>query len=165
MSNYNFSVTLDGLNNINANDIDTDNIVTDYLTVNKNSSVPLVTPYTTNSNQIASCAFVQNALTTNLANYALLNPVTPQTFTGENVFDILKANTPSINTNSSRVATTAYVKDNLLLYALLGSANTFTANNRFTSNSANLSITLQKYRCANIFWWNVYCKCKWTIQC
>ncbi len=35
MSNYNFTVTLDGLNNINANDIDTDNIVTDYLTVIK----------------------------------------------------------------------------------------------------------------------------------
>ena len=30
MSNYNSTVTLDGLNNINANDIDTDNIVTDY---------------------------------------------------------------------------------------------------------------------------------------
>ena len=39
MSNYNFTVTLDGLNNINANDINTDNIVTDYLTVNINSSV------------------------------------------------------------------------------------------------------------------------------
>ena len=44
MSNYNFTVTLDGLNNINANDINTDNIVTDYLTVNINRSVPLVTP-------------------------------------------------------------------------------------------------------------------------
>ena len=44
MSNYNFIVTLDGLNNVNANDINTDNIVTDYLTVTKNSSVPLVTP-------------------------------------------------------------------------------------------------------------------------
>ena len=109
MSNYNFTVTLDGLNNIDANDIETDNIVTDYLTVNKNSSVPLVTPYTANTNQIASCAFVQDAFINNLANYALLNPVTPQTFTGENIFDILKANTPSINTNSSRVATTAFV--------------------------------------------------------
>ena len=61
MSNYNFIVTLDGLNNVNANDINTDNIVTDYLTVVKNSSVPLVTPYTSNTNQIASCAFVQDA--------------------------------------------------------------------------------------------------------
>jgi len=144
MSNYNFSVTLDGLNNVNANDIETDNIVTDYLTVNKNNSVPLVTPDTANTNQIASCAFVQDAFINNLANYALLNPVTPQTFTGENVFlDILRANTPSINTNSSRVATTAYVKDNLLLYALLNSANIFTANNRFTNNSATFPITLQ----------------------
>ena len=45
MSNYSFSNTLDGLNNIDANDINTDNISTDYLTVNINSSVPLVTPY------------------------------------------------------------------------------------------------------------------------
>jgi len=128
MSNYNFSVTLDGLNNINANDIDTDNIVTDYLTVNKNSSVPLVTPYTTNSNQIASCAFVQNALTTNLANYALLNPATPQTFTGSQNFP-----TQATTNNTTLVATTAYVKNNLLNYALLGSANTFTANNTFNA--------------------------------
>ena len=35
MSNYNFSVTLDGLNNVNANDINTYNIVTDYIKVNK----------------------------------------------------------------------------------------------------------------------------------
>ena len=39
MANYSFSNTLDGLNNIDANGINTD-----YLTVNKNSSVPLVTP-------------------------------------------------------------------------------------------------------------------------
>ena len=86
MSNYNFTVTLDGLNNINANDIDTDNIITDYLTVNINSSVPLVTPYTTNSNQIASCAFVQDAFINNLIGYALLNPPTTQTFTGSQNF-------------------------------------------------------------------------------
>jgi hypothetical protein len=131
MSNYNFSNTLDGLNNIDANDINTDNIVTDYLTVNINSAVPLVTPSTTNSNQIASCAFVQNALISNLANYALLNPPTPQTFTGTNTFDVLNASTPETANNSIRVATTAYVKSNLLSYALLGSDNTFTANNNF----------------------------------
>jgi hypothetical protein len=82
MSNYSFSNTLDGLNNIDANDINTDNISTDYLTVNKNSSVPLVTPYDTSSNQIASCAFVQDAFTNNLLDYAKLNPTSPQTFTG-----------------------------------------------------------------------------------
>ena len=84
MSNYSFSSTLDGLNNISANDIDTDNIVTDYLTVNINSSVPLVTPYTTNTNQIASCAIVQDAFTNNLSNYVTLN--TTQTITGNKTF-------------------------------------------------------------------------------
>ena len=85
MSNYSFSNTLDGLNNIDANQIDTDNINTDYLTVNINSSVPLVTPYTTNSNQIASCAFVQDAFTNNLSNYVTLN--TTQTITGNKTFN------------------------------------------------------------------------------
>lgn len=84
MSNYSFSNTLDGLNNIEANDVNTDNIVTDYLTVNINSAVPLVTPSTTSSNQIASCAFVQNALTANLSNYVTLNTV--QTITANKTF-------------------------------------------------------------------------------
>ena len=84
MSNYNFNVTLDGLNNVNANDINTDNIVTDYLTVTKNSSVPLVTPYTSNTNQIASCAFVQDAFINQLLNYVTLNTV--QTITAQKTF-------------------------------------------------------------------------------
>jgi hypothetical protein len=84
MSNYSFSNTLDGLNNIESNDINTDNISADYLTVNINSSVPLVTPYTTNSNQIASCAFVQDAFTNNLSNYVTLN--TTQTISGDKTF-------------------------------------------------------------------------------
>ena len=134
MSNYNFNVTLDGLNNVNANDINTDNIVTDYLTVVKNSSVPLVTPYTSNTNQIASCAFVQDAFLNNLLNYALLNPLTPQTFTGTNIFGILQANTPSTNANSVRVATTAYVKNNLLNYVTLNTTQTITAEKTFTAN-------------------------------
>lgn len=134
MSNYNFSVTLDGLNNVNANDIETDNIVTDYLTVNKNSSVPLVTPYTANTNQIASCAFVQDAFINNLANYALLNPVTPQTFTGSQNFP-----TQLTTDNSTLVATTAYVKSNLLNYALLGSNNTFTGINTFTTQAVRFN--------------------------
>jgi len=127
MSNFSFSNTLDGLNNINANDINTDNIVTDYLTVNINSSVPLVTPYTTNSNQIASCAFVQDAFANNLLGYALLNPTSPQTFTGDNNFP-----TQSTANNSTLVATTAFIKNQG--YALLGSANTFTGTNTFNNN-------------------------------
>jgi hypothetical protein len=83
MSNYNFVSTLDGLNNINADGVNSDNISTDYLTVNIDSSVPLVTPYTSNTNQIASTAFVQSALNNiNLSGYALLNPPLPQLFIG-----------------------------------------------------------------------------------
>lgn len=85
MSNYNFSNTLDGLNNIESTNVDSDNINTDYLTVNINSSVPLITPHTTSSNQIASCAFVQNAFTNNLNNYVTLN--TAQTITGNKTFN------------------------------------------------------------------------------
>ena len=85
MSNYSFANTLDGLNNIESNNINTDNISTDYLTVNINSSVPLVTPSTTNSNQIASCAFVQSAFINNLSNYVTLN--TAQTITGNKTFN------------------------------------------------------------------------------
>ena len=144
MSNYNFIVTLDGLNNVNANDINTDNIVTDYLTVVKNSSVPLVTPYTSNTNQIASCAFVQDAFLNNLLNYALLHPLTPQTFTGTNIFGTLQASTPSINTNSVRVATTAYVKNNLLNYGLLNpiTPQTFTGSHNFPTQLITDNSTL-----------------------
>ena len=86
MSNYNFNVTLDGLNNVNANDINTDNIVTDYLTVTKNSSVPLVTPYTSNTNQIASCAFVQDAFINQLLNYVTLDST--QTIAASKTFNV-----------------------------------------------------------------------------
>ena len=143
MSNYNFSNTLDGLNNIEANDINTDNIATDYLTVNINSSVPLITPSTTSSNQIASCAFVQNALISNLLNYALLNPIT-QTFTGINIFGTLQAATPNTSANSVRVATTAYVKSNLLNYGLLNPATpqTFTGSNNFPTQLITDNSTL-----------------------
>ena len=140
MSNYNFSVTLDGLNNINANDIDTDNIVTDYLTVNKNSSVPLVTPYTTNSNQIASCAFVQDAFTNNLLSYAKLNPSPSQTFTGSNIFP-----TQTKTDNSTLVATTAYVKNNLLDYVTLNTDQTITANKTFNGNMTLNNLFVSNY--------------------
>ena len=114
MSNFSFSNTLDGLNNIESNNVDSDNISTDYLTVNINSSVPLVTPYTTNSNQIASCAFVQDAFTNNLLGYAKL--ARPQTFTGSQNFP-----TQATSNNSTLVATTAYVKNQG--YAILNANN------------------------------------------
>jgi len=145
MSNFSFSNTLDGLNNINANDINTDNIVTDYLTVNINSSVPLVTPYTTNSNQIASCAFVQDAFANNLIGYALLNPTSAQTFTGSHNFP-----TQATANNSTLVATTAFVKNQG--YAILNANNTFTATNTFngTINKNNTTFDYSDYRFVSV---------------
>lgn len=61
MSNYNFSPTLDGLNQIDSNNINTDTIICDYLTVDINSSVPTLSS-STNTNQIASTAFVQSVV-------------------------------------------------------------------------------------------------------
>jgi hypothetical protein len=61
MSNYNFSPTLDGLNQIDSNNINTDTIICDYLTVDINSSVPTL-PSNTNTNQIASTSFVQSVV-------------------------------------------------------------------------------------------------------
>lgn len=61
MSNYNFAPTLDGLNNVDGNSINSNTVITDYLTVNLSSSVPTLPP-TTNNNSIASTAFVTNAV-------------------------------------------------------------------------------------------------------
>lgn len=61
MSNYNFSPTLDGLNQIDSNNINTDTIICDYLTVDINSAVPTLAS-STNTNQIASTAFVQSVV-------------------------------------------------------------------------------------------------------
>lgn len=141
MSNFSFSNTLDGLNNINANDLDTDNIVTDYLTVNINSSVPLVTPHTANTNQIASCAFVQDAFTNNLLDYAKLNPTSPQTFTGSNNFP-----TQATSDNSTLAATTAFVKNQGYGKLTLASGSTLQSwfgANQFSSNGLNLPISLK----------------------
>lgn len=157
MSNYNFVSTLDGLNNINADDVNSDNITTDYLTVNINSSVPLVTPHTANTNQIASCAFVQNAFINNLLDYAKLNPSPSQTFTGSNIFP-----TQTKTDNSTLVATTAYVKNNLLDYVTLASVQTITGNkilngtttlnNLFVSNYVDLTLTTYE----NQFYGDIY---------
>ena len=51
---------------------------------------------------------------------------------------------PLTASNNNEIASTAFVKTNLLNYALLNSNNTFTGtNNRFTSNGSNLPVSLQ----------------------
>lgn len=83
MSNYNFSPTLDGLNNVDSSNVNSNTIITDYLTVDIGSSVPTL-PNGTNNNQIASTAFVQDAVTTVGSGYVTLNTV--QTITSEKTF-------------------------------------------------------------------------------
>ena len=108
-----------------------DGNLTDVNTVDANSmnSTILTTttqPTGTSDNTVATTAFVNN----NLLAYALLNPTTPQTFTGSHNFP-----TQINSNNSTLVATTAYVKNQnyitlsaLTPYALLAGPQTFTGN-------------------------------------
>ena len=83
MSNYNFAPTLDGLNNIDGNNINSNTLITDYLTVNLASSVPTVAP-ATNDNTIASTAYVTTAISNSGSNYVDLTST--QNITGEKTF-------------------------------------------------------------------------------
>jgi len=82
-SNYGFSPTLDGLNNIDADSSTTTNIICDTITVNTSSTVPtrIAGDSTTN---IANTQFVSNAVTTAGANYVDLTST--QTITGAKTF-------------------------------------------------------------------------------
>jgi microcystin-dependent protein len=83
MSNYNFAPTLDGLNNIDGNNINSNTLITDYLTVNLASSVPTVAP-ATNDNSIASTAYVTTAISNSGSNYVDLTSI--QNIIGEKTF-------------------------------------------------------------------------------
>ena len=100
-----------------------------------------------NSTKIATTAFVknQNYITgSSLTPYALLAPVTTQTFSGTNTFGVLNANTPTVATNSTRVATTAYVKSNLLNYGLLtNTTQTWNGTNVFTNVAPSAPIQIK----------------------
>ena len=82
-SNYGFSPTLDGLNNIDADSSTTTNIICDTITVNTSSTVPtrIAGDSTTN---IANTQFVSNAVATAGANYVDLTST--QTITGAKTF-------------------------------------------------------------------------------
>ena len=108
MSNYNFSPTLDGLNQIDSNNINTNTIITDYLTVNINSSVPTL-PSNTNTNQIASTSFVQSVVSAIpvITNYVTTD--TTQTLTtGIKTFSNLPESSATPISNNQLV-TKAYV--------------------------------------------------------
>jgi hypothetical protein len=94
-----------------------------------------VTELTTdNSNKYASTAYVQNQgylTSTSLTGYAQL--AATQTFSGLNTFlQTVTGVTENTNNNSTRLASTAYVKNNLLNYVLLTGNNILTGLNSFT---------------------------------
>jgi hypothetical protein len=121
-SNYGFSPTLDGLNNIDADSSTTTNIICDTIQVNTSSSVPtrIAGDNTTN---IANTAFVTNAVSTAGANY--VDKTTTQTISGQKTFS--NANTfitgnlvaPTIKTTSgtSMSLTTTGFSDNISITA------------------------------------------------
>lgn len=95
MSNFNFSPTLNGLNNLDSNNVNTDTIITDYLTIDKGSSVPTL-PNGTNNNEIASTAFVQNSISSVGGSYVDLTST--QNITGTKTFiDVNVSSTLEVN--------------------------------------------------------------------
>jgi len=93
LSNINsFTRSMNGLNNINANSIDTSNLVVDTLTINTSGTTPTLVS-TDNSNKIASTAFVQSAISGAGTNYVTLN--TNQTITSTKTYT-LNQNIPII---------------------------------------------------------------------
>jgi hypothetical protein len=82
-SNYGFQPTLDGLNNIDANTLNTEDLVVDRLAINIEGTAPTVIS-TSNDNHIATTAFVNNAISGIGSNYVNLNGT--QTITGDKTF-------------------------------------------------------------------------------
>lgn len=85
MNNYsNNSRSMNGLNNINANSLNSNEIDVDILVVNVSASVPTM-PALNNSLNVANTAFVTNAVSNiNISNYVTLG--TTQIITGEKSF-------------------------------------------------------------------------------
>ena len=83
MSNYNIAPTLDGLNNLSSNNIDTENLEVDTLTILTSGTAPTRST-NDNTNHIATTAFVQNNISGLGTNYVTTN--TNQTISGEKTF-------------------------------------------------------------------------------
>jgi hypothetical protein len=101
-SNYGFQPTLDGLNNIDANTLNTEDLVVDNLTINIEGTAPTLIS-TSNDNHIATTAFVNNAISGAGSNYVTTN--TTQTITGDKTFtggaDFLSLSASYISNTSS----------------------------------------------------------------
>ena len=149
MSNYNFVPTLDGLNNVDSNSINSNSVITDYLTVNLGSSVPTLGP-STNNNSIASTAFVQGAISSAAANYVDLTST--QVISGQKSFT--NANTYiSGNLKSDSASSNSVVLDD-------GTGNhymSFNAKNMAFTTTESLSFSSGAY-------WTAYCENNYYFQ-
>lgn len=130
--NYNFSPTLDGLNNIDGDSISCDSIITNDLTVNTSATVPTLGTGDS-SNYAASTAYVTNKINSVVGNFVTLNTnqtisSCQKTFNNSNVvFDNINASVPSIEMkggstsylkiNASNTGQQVYAKQNLNLFS------------------------------------------------
>ena len=96
------SRSMNGLNIIDANQINTDNLDVDTLTVNLNGYSPNITPYTTSDQRIANTNFVNGAISSSLSNYAKLNG--DQTFSGNNTFSGIVTMQNNLNMNGNIIS-------------------------------------------------------------
>lgn len=127
MSNYNFAPTLDGLNNVDGNSINSNTVITDYLTVNLGSSVPTLAP-STNNNSIASTAFVQSLISSVPTNYVTID--TTQTLTtGIKTFTNLPE-CSAVPTTRNQLCNKDYVDNGV--FVNLNGAQIITGQKKFT---------------------------------
>lgn len=141
MSNYNFSPTLNGLNNLDSNNVNTDTIITDYLTVDKGSSVPTL-PNGTNNNEIASTAFVQDAITSTGGGFVTLSTV--QTITAEKTF------LDNVNMSSGLIGNYIYAGSSLDTTAINSPLGTDNINIVSNQTSGILNLGCRNNRTGNI---------------
>lgn len=125
-SNYGFEPTLDGLNNIDADSSTTNNIICDTLQVNLNAIAPTMITGN-NSNNIATTAFVQNAIIGAGSGYVDLT--TNQTVNGIKTFTSVPL-CSTAPTTGNMLTNKTYV-DSVATGASLSANNTFTGTNAF----------------------------------
>lgn len=121
------SPTLSGLQDIDANGINTDNLIVKNITIT-GTGVAITQPTNDNSTKIATTAYVhQNNEETNVLN-------SNNTFLGTNYFsNAITSITQALNNNTTLLATTAFVQT--ALSNLLTTANIWTNSNTFSGNT------------------------------
>ena len=134
LSNINtFTRSMNGLNNINANSIDTQNLDVQTLQIEVSGTAP--TRITgDNTINIANTAFVQNALTSAGSNYVDLTST--QNITGAKSFNTVLPTSTQTPTTSTQLTTKTYVDSAITTGTsnLLSGTNAWTGTNTFNTN-------------------------------